>query len=321
MLAGTLAEWEALEDVVGERTLEILEHRRLSGSVHRRGWVMRRFLLCADLTGLLVAFFAAEILFAGTTPGRFDFGAETLLFLLTLPGWALIARLYGLYGQDDRRLNHVTADETASVFNMVTVCTWLFFAITWLTGVAHPAVTKLLLFWTLAVFLLPLSRALARAAARRRRKLRPEHGHRRRRRDRPDDRREAAAPPGVRRQRRRLRRHRAQATDAGGGRPNDPRTPRATGFDHSRLRRRAGDHRLLTRVARAHPHPDPLTQGRLRPGRHRAALLRADRPQHRREQRRGDSRAVPAAPCPRPVGGAPEALDGPRRSRRSDWCC
>jgi exopolysaccharide biosynthesis polyprenyl glycosylphosphotransferase len=168
VLAGTLAEWEALEDVVGARTLEILEHRRLSGSVHRRGWVMRRFLLCADLVGLLVAFFAAEILFAGTTPGRFDFGAETLLFVVTLPGWVLVARLYGLYGQDDRRLNHVTVDETASVFNMVTVCTWLFFAITWLTGVAHPAVTKLLLFWTLAVLLVPLSRALARAAARRR---------------------------------------------------------------------------------------------------------------------------------------------------------
>ncbi len=166
LLAGTLAEWEALEDVVGGRTLEILERRRRAPSVHRRGWLVRRCLLLADLVGLLVAFFAAEAIYLGETSGRFDFGAETLLFVLTLPVWALIARLYGLYGQDDRRLNHVTVDETASVFNMVTVCTWLFFAVTSLTGVAHPAVTKLLVFWTLAVLFVPVARALARRAAR-----------------------------------------------------------------------------------------------------------------------------------------------------------
>jgi exopolysaccharide biosynthesis polyprenyl glycosylphosphotransferase len=168
MLAGTLAEWEALEDVVGERTLEILERRRLAGSVHRRGWLVRRCLLCADLLGLLVAFFVAETAFAGHISGTFNFGAEALFFVLTLPVWAFIARLYGLYGQDDRRTYHATVDETAGVFNMVTVCTWLFFVFTWLTGVVHPALTKLLLFWTLAVILVPLVRAVARAAARKR---------------------------------------------------------------------------------------------------------------------------------------------------------
>jgi exopolysaccharide biosynthesis polyprenyl glycosylphosphotransferase len=167
-LAGTLAEWEALEDVVGERTLQILERRRLSASVHRRGWLVRRCLLCADLVGLLAAFFAAEGVYIRSTSGRFDFGAETILFILTLPAWAFIARMYGLYSQDDRRTYHATVDETAGAFNMVTVCTWLFFAVTWLTGLAHPAVTKLLLFWTLAVLLVPLMRALARAAARKR---------------------------------------------------------------------------------------------------------------------------------------------------------
>jgi exopolysaccharide biosynthesis polyprenyl glycosylphosphotransferase len=166
MLAGTLAEWEALEDVVGGRTLEILEHRRLSTSVHRRGWLLRRCLLGADLVGLLVAFFAAESLYMRSIPGKFDFGAEAILFVLTLPAWAFIARLYGLYSQDDRRTYHATVDETAGVFNMVTVCTWLFFVFTRLTGIAHPAVTKLLLFWMLAALLVPLSRALARAAAR-----------------------------------------------------------------------------------------------------------------------------------------------------------
>jgi len=168
-LAGTLAEWEALEDVVGGRTLEILEERRLARSVHRRGWLVRRLLLTGDMLGLALAFTAAELIFARWSSGSFGIGFEALLFGLTLPGWALIARLYGLYSQDERRTNHVTVDEVANIFNMVTVCTWLFFALTWLSGVAYPAVPKLLLFWAFAVAILPLARAGARAVARTRR--------------------------------------------------------------------------------------------------------------------------------------------------------
>ena len=81
------------------------------------------------MAGLLAAFFAAEAVYVRSTSGRFDFGAEALLFVLTLPAWVVIARMYGLYSQDDRRTYHATVDETASVFNMVTVCTWLFFAV------------------------------------------------------------------------------------------------------------------------------------------------------------------------------------------------
>jgi exopolysaccharide biosynthesis polyprenyl glycosylphosphotransferase len=165
-LASKLTEWEALEDVVGGRTLEILEERRLARTVHRRGWLVRRLLLTADMLGLILAFTAAELIFAGSSSGSLGIGFEALLFAVTLPGWVLIARLYGLYSQDDRRTNHVTVDEVANVFNMVTVCTWLFFAVTWLSGVAHPAVPKLLLFWAFAAAGVPLARAAARAVAR-----------------------------------------------------------------------------------------------------------------------------------------------------------
>ena len=49
---------------------------------------------------------------------------------------------------------------------MVTVCTWIFFAITWVTGLAHPSIPKLLVFWALAVILVPVARSGARALAR-----------------------------------------------------------------------------------------------------------------------------------------------------------
>ena len=165
-LADTLADWEALEGMAGGRTLDILERRRRAKTVHRRGWLVRRLLLTADLLGLATAFAAAELIFAGSSRGTLGIAYETLLFAVTLPAWVIIARLYGLYTQDDRRTNHVTTDEVANIFNMVTVCTWLFFAITWLSGIAHPAVQKLLWFWAFAAVLLPLGRAGARALAR-----------------------------------------------------------------------------------------------------------------------------------------------------------
>ena len=102
----------------------------------------------------------------GPGHGRFDVFTETLAFVATLPGWVLVARLYGLYGQDDQRTNHTTTDEVANVFNMVTVCTWLFFAVSWASGAAHPAVPKLLLFWVFAAVLVPLARTTGRWAAR-----------------------------------------------------------------------------------------------------------------------------------------------------------
>src|SRR4051794_39815119 len=42
-----------------DRTLEILERRR-TATVHRRGWLVRRMLLGADVIGLLAAMLLAE---------------------------------------------------------------------------------------------------------------------------------------------------------------------------------------------------------------------------------------------------------------------
>ena len=96
------------------------------------------------MVGLVAAFVVTDLIFVGRRSGSLSIGFEALLFGVTLPVWVVVARLYGLYSQDDQRTNHVTSDEVANVFNMVTVCTWLFFATTWVSGVAHPAVPKLL---------------------------------------------------------------------------------------------------------------------------------------------------------------------------------
>ena len=95
----SLAIYDEMTQAVDERTLEIIERRRKTAVVRRRGWLVRRALVLADVTGLLLAFIVAEIVVGpGEHPNSWN---EIIAFLLTLPGWVLGAKLYGLYDNDE----------------------------------------------------------------------------------------------------------------------------------------------------------------------------------------------------------------------------
>jgi exopolysaccharide biosynthesis polyprenyl glycosylphosphotransferase len=168
-----LLESARLEDelpLVDDRTLEILDHRRRTAVVKRRGWLVRRMLLLADLVGLTAAFVVAEAFFS-TSASPADHvtpTTELLLFVGTLPLWIVVAKLYGLYDHDEERTDHSTADDLLGVFHLITVGTWLTFAGGMLTGLARPELLRLFFFWGLAIALVTLLRALARAVCRRR---------------------------------------------------------------------------------------------------------------------------------------------------------
>ena len=146
-------------DAVGNQTVEILERRRKTATIHRRGWVVRRALLTADVVGLSLTFLATQAVH-GLTPG------ELLLFVATVPFWVLGAVIYGLYARDEVHTDHTTVDDLVGVFHLVTVGSWLFFALAWLTG-ASVGIAELLTFWSVAVVVLTLGRSLARAWSRR----------------------------------------------------------------------------------------------------------------------------------------------------------
>lgn len=158
---------DELFDTVDERTLEILERRRRTAVVRRRGWLVRRALLVADVAGLGAAIFIAEWIVNRHAGGALDAQAEVILFLASLPGWVVVAKLYGLYDRDEERTDHSTVDDFVGVFHMVTVCTWLFWVGTLLTSLAAPIAPKLVLFWFTAVVGVFGARALARAVIRR----------------------------------------------------------------------------------------------------------------------------------------------------------
>src|SRR5207245_2655034 len=68
---------------------------------------------------------------------------------------------------DEERTDHSTVDDVVGVFHLVTVGTWLFFAVTELTKVVTIDLHRLVAFWGLAVAAVVLSRAVARTFARR----------------------------------------------------------------------------------------------------------------------------------------------------------
>ena len=158
------------DGVVGARSLELLERRRRAPPAGRhRGWLVRRLLLIADLTGLSVAFLLAEALVpASKSSGAIGSTSEVFIFVASLPLWIMLAKLHGLYDRDEQRADYSTPDDLAGVFHLVTAGTWVLFFGATLSGVAQPQLVKLALFWILAVVLISLARAGARSVARRR---------------------------------------------------------------------------------------------------------------------------------------------------------
>jgi exopolysaccharide biosynthesis polyprenyl glycosylphosphotransferase len=153
---------------VDQRTLHILERRRTASTPMRRGWLVRRALAVADLAGLTIAFVSASVIF--DMPARSDTvkpHVELLVFLLSLPAWVVVAKLYGLYDHDEERTDHSTTDDLVPVLHLVTVGSWLFFAFTSVTQTADTGLARLLGFWLFAIVFITAGRAVARTLARR----------------------------------------------------------------------------------------------------------------------------------------------------------
>ena len=158
---------EELEAAIEDRTLDVVGRRRHDGVVRRRGWLVRRMLLLADVVGLLLAMIAAEALVASNGETT-RLGAPTFMatFVVTLPCWILAAKLYGLYDHDEERTDHTTADDIAGVFHLVTVGTWMVALAAYLTALPNPPIRQLAVFWAAAIVFVTAARTGARTISR-----------------------------------------------------------------------------------------------------------------------------------------------------------
>ena len=145
------------------RTREILEKRRTTS--HRRGWMVRRALLAADVLGLAVAFAVSQA-FAGSD-NRLSSPAEIGIFIGSLPLWVLLAKLQKLYDLDEERTDHSTVDDVVGVFHLVTLGTWGGYLLGWATSAFDPDPRKLAAFWISGITLIVVFRVLARTLSRR----------------------------------------------------------------------------------------------------------------------------------------------------------
>jgi exopolysaccharide biosynthesis polyprenyl glycosylphosphotransferase len=133
----------------------------------RRGWLVRRLLLAADVSGLVLSLVLTELLLGDRAVNGVGLDAEVVIFAAAIPAWIVAAKLRGLYDHDDERAGHSTPDEFASVFSLMTLGVWLVYLSSWLVGLVNPPPQKLATFWVLGIATISVFRAVARAIARR----------------------------------------------------------------------------------------------------------------------------------------------------------
>ena len=155
-----------------ERDLEdnsVRQRRPAPATAAIRGRAVRRSLSVADLTALVTAFVALQVVFpAQASNDRLALDSEALLFVASIPLWVLLARAMGLYDRDAERPEHTTVDDLVGIVSLVTTVVWLSFVVSYVTGAASPDFGKWVVFWALAIVLIAVARSAARMVVRRR---------------------------------------------------------------------------------------------------------------------------------------------------------
>jgi exopolysaccharide biosynthesis polyprenyl glycosylphosphotransferase len=82
----------------------------------RRDFLIRRMLLTADMVALVAA-----LLVASQADSRADEADFVLVGLASLPVWAVLFQLYGLYHRGMKRVSHTAVDDLPSLFHAVLV--------------------------------------------------------------------------------------------------------------------------------------------------------------------------------------------------------
>jgi exopolysaccharide biosynthesis polyprenyl glycosylphosphotransferase len=153
-----------LAALVSEQTRRIVDSRRKGTHLRRRGWLVRRMLLAADVAGLVGAFLLTTVVL-GELPTTHPWKLGALL--ASLPIWVLAAKIYGLYDRDEECADRSTLDDAVDVFHLVTVGVWLVFFVSWATDASRLSPSKLATFWVAAILSIAAARSIARTAARR----------------------------------------------------------------------------------------------------------------------------------------------------------
>jgi exopolysaccharide biosynthesis polyprenyl glycosylphosphotransferase len=152
----------AVDAALGSVDTELRE-RQVTYARTRRPRRVGRLLATTDAASLVLAF-----LLAATTGATHTFDVTLGMlaaFLPALPAWALAAALAGHYDRKVKRRNLTSANELLSVFNLLTVGTWLAFIGSRALDLGW-AVDKVIMFWATAFLLITVGRVVAQTVVR-----------------------------------------------------------------------------------------------------------------------------------------------------------
>ena len=99
--------------------------------------------------------------------GAFGSFHQILVFLCTLPCWAIVAKLQGLYRSDQEQADHSTTDDVVGVFHLVTIGVWVLWSPPRVRSVQSRASTRSSPSGSWPSGILPLARTVARRACKR----------------------------------------------------------------------------------------------------------------------------------------------------------
>jgi exopolysaccharide biosynthesis polyprenyl glycosylphosphotransferase len=140
---------------INDRTIEILAHRRGRSIAKRRGWMVRRALLLADVLGIIGGIAVARILDV-TSPWY------SLMPILGLS----LGKLYGLYDGDEEQAHHTTVSDLIDVFHVFTVSAFLMLVVAAVFG-GGLDVGSVAVLWAATGIFVTSNRVLARSAVHR----------------------------------------------------------------------------------------------------------------------------------------------------------
>jgi exopolysaccharide biosynthesis polyprenyl glycosylphosphotransferase len=150
-----------------EAILAAFERRRRGRVTTRRGVLMRRALVAADVVGLMLAVLVTQTMVASQGATDAVSAAQEIgLFAATLPLWLLGAKLFGLYERDEERADHSTSDDLVRVFLLVTVGLFVTERLVALTSAGNPEDRRVVALWLLAIACVTGARITARTVAR-----------------------------------------------------------------------------------------------------------------------------------------------------------
>src|SRR3954454_181981 len=133
----------------------------------RRGFVLRRWLLVADVAAFCGALAVVQVFGGLVSHSDHYLKFDLVAFAIAVPAWLLLLRAYGLYHIDSRRADHALSEEITPMLQMTALSCWGLLLVCSATGIAPLSISRLALLWVASFTLLLGFRAAARARARR----------------------------------------------------------------------------------------------------------------------------------------------------------